>query len=142
MNLHQARASQSANKIANLAKQCLGGCFVTTFRFFKRQKHKYNHCDCFFSEWCALLDCMTRETETTIGHEPCEFHVFCYQLETLLVVPCEKRILWREHHKTQLQRPICQRKVSSIHFSLLKDKIKRLSPQRTNGLTILLASRF
>ena len=80
MNLHQATASQSANKIANLGQTMFGGCFVTRFRFFKRQKHKYNHGDC-LSEWCALLDCMTRETETTVGQEPCEFHVFCYQLE-------------------------------------------------------------
>ena len=141
MNLQSSQSIAECKQDRQFGQTMFGGCFVTRLRFFKRQKHKYNHGDC-LSEWCALLDCMTRDTETTVGQEPCEFHVFCYQLETLLVVPCERRILWREHHKTQLQQPICQSKVSSIHFSLLKDKIKRFSPQRTNGLTILLASRF
>ena len=45
---------------------------------------------------------MTRETEATVNQEPCEFHVFCHQLETLLVVPCERRILWRAATTTNL----------------------------------------
>ena len=84
---HEPASSQSiaeCRKDRQFGQTMFWGCFMTRFRF-SSGKNINKTMVVVLSGWCALLDCMTRETDTTVGQEPCEFHVFCYQLETLLI---------------------------------------------------------
>ena len=85
-------AQRDSERIASLAKQHVLGMFHYKTSIFQAAKHIISWW-WFCHGWRALLDCTTRENRNTFGQEPCELHMFCHQLETLLMAPCERRIL-------------------------------------------------